>query len=300
MDPQLGLFINDCYLRAVQLGHTNLTPVILGVDNEGTTLELVVSYVEPLNLELRSNTLWINTNDGDENYLKLLRRESKNVSATYQHTWSIVVQYTDLQIGQFYSQDQRIRLTIETKLAMHQADPDAHPGYVKLAGSQQMSGPLNARPVPNALRDYGLSEFIPRRTLVESVNNQTQGFNYILMGMNGRITVNEEDIARLKTRVGALETGSGGGNPGAGFEGARVYVHVQNEPDVEWIINHQLDTVNLNIQVWVMEDYDPEEQNEPQYTEVIPETKRIFDQNFALLLFNTPVTGRAIIVTHPS
>lgn len=299
MDPQLGLFINDCYLRAVQLGHTNLTPVILEVDNEGTTLELVVSYVEPLNLELRSNTLWINTNDGDENYLKLLRRDSKNVSATYQHTWSIVEQYTDLQIGQFYSADQRIRLTIETKLAIHQADPDAHPGYVKLAGGQQMSGPLVARPVAN-LRDYAQNEMIPRSVLTDAMNNQTQGFYYILMGMNDRITTNEEDIALLKMRLNALETGSGSGNPGAGFEGARVYVHVQNEPDVEWIINHQLDTVNLNIQVWVMEDYDPEEQNEPQYTEVIPETKRIFDPNFALLLFNTPVTGRAIIVTHPS
>lgn len=299
MDPQLGLFINDCYLRAVQLGHTNLTPVILEVDNEGTTLELVVSYVEPLNLELRSNTLWINTNDGDENYLKLLRRESKNVSATYQHTWSIVVQYTDLQIGQFYSQDQLIRLTIETKLAMHQADPDAHPGYIKLSGNQQMSGPLVARPVAN-LRDFAQNEMIPRSVLTDAMNNQTQGFYYILMGMNDRITVNEEEILLLKNRLNALETGSGSGNPGAGFEGARVYVHVQNEPDVEWIINHQLDTVNLNIQVWVMEDYDPEEQNEPQYTEVIPETKRIFDPNFALLLFNTPVAGRAIIVTHPS
>lgn len=300
MDPQLGLFINDCYLRAVQLGHTNLTPVILQIDFEEGTLELVVSYDEPLNLELKLNTLWINTNDGDENYLKLLRRSSKNVSATYQHTWALVEQYSELSVGQIYSQDQSIRLTIETKLALHLADPEAHPGYIKLAGNQQLSGPLSARPVPNALRDYGLSEFIPRRTLVESVNNQTQGFNFILMGMNERITKNEEDIALLKNRVGALETGSGSGNPGAGFEGARVYVHVQTEPDSEWIINHQLDTFNLNIQVWVMEEYEEDDGNPPQYTEVIPETKRLFDQNFALLLFNSPVTGRAIIVTHPS
>lgn len=302
MDPQLSALLNDVYLKAIQLGHTSLNPILLDVgSNDQNSVRIYVSAAEPIDVVLPQNVIWLVTKEDDENYFKFLQRQSKNVSATYQNTWSVITTYAQATAVQTYDQADTIRRSIQSELDNHEADQGAHPGTVWTRGGMTMSGPLFARTLTPP-QQYGLNEFFPRSVLVTTVNQQTQGFYDILLGMNERLTIAEEDIIELKRRVTNVETGNTG-NVGGAIEGALFYIHVVNTPETEIIIHHQLNTYNIVSQLWMRDDSgdpdDPMNGAQISYTEVIPDSKVLFDANFMIIRSSVPFTGRVIISAPP-
>lgn len=302
MDPQLSALLNDVYLKAIQLGHTSLKPILLDVgSNDQSSVRIYVSATEPVDVVLPINAIWLVTKEDDENYFRFLQRQSKNVSATYQHTWLVVTTYAQAMSAQTYDSSDSIRRSIQSDLDNHEADQGAHPGTVWTRGGMTMTGALFARTLTPP-QQYGLNEFFPRSVLVNTVNQQTQGFYDILLGMNERLTIAEEDIIELKRRVTNVETGNTG-NVGGAIEGALFYIHVVNTPETEIIIHHQLNTYNIVSQLWMRDDSgdpdDPMNGAQVSYIEVIPDSKVLFDANFIIIKTSVPFKGRIVLSAPP-
>lgn len=75
------------------------------------------------------------------------------------------------------------------------------------------------------------------------------------------------------------------GSTGPGISGVTGYEHNQVEPVKAWIISHNKNTQKAQVTVW-------DSGNEMMYPDVV----KIIDLNTVLILFNTPISGRAILM----
>lgn len=300
MDPLLLEFINQCYAKALANGLNDGLPTVIDYsDSEDLPVKIVVSFTEPTELLLPLNVIWIvaDENNGDD-YLSALIRTSKQTSANYAHSWAKAVSINEINgISQYYEGTDKFRYEAYQTLQNLQDVPNPFPNkYLSLTGNQSLTGPVFLRELSNS-QSYGLTEAIPRKTLVDALNNQTQGFYAILIGLNNRMNTAEQRLNNHQQRIEALELGTGGGNGGAQLNGARFYIHMQGTADTEWIINHQLNTRNIIVQVWKDDSPNPEVPEQVTQSEVMVEEKTIFDENFIVVRFSVPTTGRVVIST---
>ena len=299
MDPLLE-FINQCYSIALSNGLSEDLPVVIEYGNdEDFPIKIVVSNTEPVDLTLPLNVIWIVSNDANvDDYFSALIRSSKDLSSNYDHTWSKASALADItSLSQYYEGNDRFRVGALQAVNNLRDENEPFPDrYLRLDSNGVLQGSLTVRELSNS-QGYGLTEAIPRRTLVDALNSQTQGFYTILMGMNTRLNAAEQKIANHESRIIDLELGGGGGNSGGQLDGARYYVHVQNELESEWIINHQLDTKNIIVQVWRNDEIDPALPEQATLSEVITEEKIVFSKDFILVRFSIPMTGRVVIST---
>lgn len=295
MEPELSDLINGIYAHALDAGLSSSFPiqVVYGDDNNtnGEDISIVVFATEPTS-KLFANIFWLNVNEASPDYLKLFVRESKIPSGDYENTWLPVTTMSGLGVEQYYDIEDIIRTSVNTLIDHHTLEAKPHPNYKVIdENGGVLTGKLFTRALPNS-QSYDLTEAIPRRTLVDALNNQTSGFYAILQNLNNRVNQNVSEITLLKQRVSDLENGTGGGG-GTPVEGAKFYVHTQTEPLTEWIINHELDSINLLVNVWGAR-IDPGTGNNVYY-EVVPEEKVIFDTNFVVVSFINPIAGKVII-----
>lgn len=296
MDSELLDLINGIYAHALDAGLSSSFPVqiVYGDDDNtnGEDISIVVFEDEPTS-KLFANIFWLNVNESSPDYLKLFIRESKIPSGEYANTWLPVTTMSGLGVDQYYDIEDIIRTSMDTQIDQHMLAAKPHPNYKVIDETGGvLTGKLFTRALTNS-QSYDLTEAIPRRTLVEALNSQTNGFYSILQNLNNRVNQNVSEITLLKKRVTDLENGTGGGGGGTPVEGAKFYVHTQDEPLTEWIINHELDSINLIVNVW--EARIDHGAGNTVYYEVCPEEKVVFDRNFVVVTFIKPMSGKVII-----
>lgn len=288
MDADLTNLVNRLYAAALDAGLSSTFPVTLTYgdadDTNGRDVDFIVSMTEPTG-KMFANIIWLNANEASPEYLTLNLRVSKLPSNGMLNTWIILSLISEVAINQYYDDEDAVRLNVKTQLESHRNDSAPHPRYPGLTEQGgTLTGKLLARTLPEGTQ-FDLGELIPRRTLVNAQNDQTNGFYAILQSFNMQMGALSSQVAALTNRVKQLEQNSGSLNPSFTFE--------QSVPSDSWVINHNLNTLNVFVEVWEAQlDFE----GKTHYYAIVPDEKVIFDKNFVIVSFTAAVSGRVHIL----
>ena len=288
MDADLTNLVNRLYVAALDAGLPQSFPVTLTYgdadDTNGRDIDVIASMTEPTG-KMFANILWLNTDENSPDYLTISVRTSKTPANGMLGTWSSLSLISEIAIDQYYDDEDAVRVGSKTVLESHVMNSAPHPHYPGLTeNGGSLKGKMLARTLPDGMQ-YDLNEFIPRRTLVNAQNDQTNGFYAILQSFNMQMGALSNQIATLTNRVNQLEQNSGSLNPS--------FTHVQSIASNSWVINHNLNTLNVFVEVWEAQlDFE----GQTRYYAIEPDEKIIFDKNFVIVSFTSNVSGRVNIL----
>lgn len=233
----------------------------------GAEIMLVVSFNEPSSVEAPLNLVWVNGDPSHADFKKARKRASRVANNGFQHTWSAVTEYSELS-NQFWDtpipDDNDHNLHDATIGNAHFMVPEDM-GALPIAGGQ-MTGPLLLKP-GSTLPDIANTEATPRwwvtllvapiQTLATQVRGAQAGMLTQVNSLRNRVTILENRLA------------------------PKGFIHTQTEPETEWVVEHRLNSVNMNISI-----YDSE--GNMMLTDIFH-----FDENAVLVKFAVPTAGRA-------
>lgn len=294
MDTLLVGLVSDCIAKALSLGLTSTNKVTLSVGSSpASSILIFVSNVEPIGSELPQNTLWIPSDVNSLDYAKMLRRSSAIPSGSYQNTYSYPTNYTDvMNTLPVYSTGNGFIRAAESNhgysIGNAHGASAAQLGAVNVSGDQ-MLGPLRVR-ANWASVPLATNEFPPLQRVTQLLGQQTNGFNSILFQMQLQLNTFSQALAALTARVEALENLGGGQiNPNLI---PRTYIHDQVEPADQWIVNHQLGSKDLVVQIWTA----VETLNGDILELVGNDAVYMPDEDFILIEFSMPLRGKVTVI----
>lgn len=268
MEPRLISLVNNCLGIAVEQGVSGTNPVLVKLSNTllvGETI-IVCAFSEP-QLVLPLNVTWIVADPGHADYAKAFIRSSKTPDGGLQNTWLELELYADVFVGQYYA-------------------PEDHPIPSIISGiGGQLQGALLARILAEGA-SYSATELIPKQYVDGRISTLNSSFFVMYSNLNRRVTSNDQRIRALELgavtvdqRLDTLESMTIGGMP--------THIHIQETPEEDWVITHELGTNNVKVDIW---DADNEL--------VIPARVYAYNETTIIISFadGHPVAGRAIIV----
>ena len=220
-------------------GLTDSKPILLTTDG-GVALErinIIVSKTEPVAVKAPLDLIWIDPSTGVP-----LRRVSRASSNTFAHTWTAATEenFWQPQIWDEPKPDDQPYLELNRNVGNAHLLTAEDIQAISVVGGT-MTGPLNIRQDVD-IDAYSGQEALPK-TLVKKLTDAAQGVaasvyqqmasvRSQLTALRGRVTVTEMAIEELEKNPG-----SGGGIPQS--------THKQEDAQLEWIMEHNLNTVNI-------------------------------------------------------
>lgn len=286
MDSQLIAFIQSAYESALDNGLTPTFPVSLLYGTTYQSRVIVVSHTEPSDLVLPINVIWVNVNSSSIDYMKALKRVSKEDSVTYAHTWQTLAlfeQVTDYE--QVFDATDILRSTPQQDVKFISEKDGGLPKQLLKSGDTA-TGPINARTLASG-QSYASNEFIPRSFVVSQISSQTNGFYGILLPMNTRLQNAESAINNNTLRITALEQGAPTGVT------PFVFTITEENNSLSMNIQHNKNTMNVSVTVLAKEGTE----ETPLYSQVGVHGILAYHLNFVLVevLMLLPVGSKIIV-----
>lgn len=265
--------------RALTFKVAENKPVLLQVNSDDNKSVLIcVSYEEPVDYTVPTNTLWLVCNAEREDYGTLRRRLNKDPS-TFTHTWGDVFTLDAVFVEEdvWASEDLPLVQVALKALREHTVtqaidDPHGLKSYTdnkigSLSGSFGAAfANLNQRVIKNRNDINGL--------LALKLGDVISSFQETDIAQN-------EDIALLKERIAELESAV------EGRPGIPKFTHVQEEPELSWVMEHYLDaSADRFITTFTNAEGNP----------LFPAEVVAVSNNTVAYVFAVPVAGRAVIL----
>lgn len=253
-------------------------PVLIQIlSGSGESRLLCVSFEEPVEYTVPTNTLWLDCDLESNTYGQLRSRLSKASGGAFEHTWKFVDTleevYSELDI--WANSDLPLVQTAINALNVHKDsgvsdDPHGLKSYTDsktgVLGSSFGAAftNLNQRVIKNqtdiaGLMALNLGDVITEIQTTDQNQNQT--------------------IAELKTKIAELESAV------EGRPGIPKHVHVQEEPEYSWVMEHYLDSTRF-----ISEFFNAE--GEPLF----PASSEAVSNNTIAYFFAVPTAGHAVIL----
>lgn len=276
---------------AEKRGLSMTKPVIVALNNESTKykeVRFVVSHKEPIDITSPLNVMWVVSDPASPDFKKVMRRSSRSNSGSYAHAWSEVLREADLFVSQVWDLPEPVNQPFYDHISLignpHQMVASDIDAVAKSGG--KLTGPLETRVLPSGEqpamsevvpRSFLESNLVPLRSITSSLqmffsnlNNQVGSIRNRTTGVEGRMTTIEEEMKTLKTE--------------AGESASKGFVHEQVEPASVWIIVHNLETKDIQVQVFEGNDL------------VWPASITNEDENTVRIRFAVPIIGSARII----
>lgn len=227
-------------------GLSQAAPILLSTDGgvAKQRVNIIVSYSEPVTVVAPLDLLWINPTSNTT-----LRRVSRANSQAYTHTWTDATE-SNFWTPQIWDEPkpsdqpyQELNRNVGNPFFLETSDINA----VNQDGGT-MTGPLGLR-VGATIDVYADNEAVPK-TLVKKLTDTAQAVaasvNQQLASIRTQLTALRTRMTGAENRIKVLEdtpTGPGGSTPTKKFE--------QEEPALEWFIEHNLNSVSIVAQVYL-------------------------------------------------
>lgn len=297
MDQELSQLIARLFSVAGSKGLSDTNPITVVLDAPTTyeDTQVIIRHDEPYDVSAPLNIVWLVADDQNADYGKMLKRSNRFSAVPYQHSWTELTTYSSVFIPtQIWDtprpddQDHRDHSNhIDNPHCVTAEQTKAMP----LSGGT-MEGALNVRQTPS-VNDYGDDEALPKsyiKPAIDSAASTANTANSRVGGVQGAVNyIINTLIKNLTARVVVLEgTVNDDHEPRiAALEGSGItngFVHNQEQPEIEWTVNHALDSSNVMVQVF-------DDNNKL----VIPSDVNIVDDNSVMVQFAIPVIGKVKI-----
>lgn len=250
-------FIDECLGIATANGLSPTEPVLITTKSPTTGVQatIVCAYSEPHDLVLPLNVTWIDSDPASPDYKDPYKRVSKTPVGDMQNTWQEVLTFEDIyEPPQYYDGDDLP--IVEARDAEVQVAID-HTNENVLAGD------------PHQARFYtDLMLNGVRADLQESVDKTNYNYQLILDLM----TKDDE----FESRISTLENGGSGVNS---------MVHIQENAQVSWLVEHNFGTESIICQMY-----------DHLGVPILPSFMGPVDENAWEIRFEVPIAGKVILV----
>lgn len=224
---------------AIARGFTDSKPILLTTDG-GVALErinIIVSKTEPVTVMAPLDLIWIDPTTGVP-----LRRVSRVSSANFAHTWTAATE-SNFWTPQIWDEPrptdqsyQELNRNVGNPHLLTAADLQALP-----TTGGAMTGPLTIRPGAD-IDAYAADEALPKslvKKLTDAASGVAASVSQQLASIRSQLTALRGRVTATEGRITEIEGGSGGG---AGVPQAK---HVQEEAELVWEIEHNLNTFHI-------------------------------------------------------
>lgn len=232
---------------AIARGFTDSKPILLTTDG-GVALErinIIVSKTEPVTVMAPLDLIWIDPTTGVP-----LRRVSRVSSANFAHTWTAATE-SNFWTPQIWDEPrptdqsyQELNRNVGNTHLLTAADLQALP-----TTGGAMTGPLTIRPGAD-IDAYAADEALPKslvKKLTDAASGVAASVSQQLASIRSQLTALRGRVTATEGRITEIEGGSGGG---AGVPQAK---HVQEEAELVWEIEHNLNTFHIMASVHLVD-----------------------------------------------
>lgn len=274
----MSLPISRLVQAATARGLNSTTPVLLTMDGPlAVRINVVVSQAEPINYAAPLDLIWI-----EPVSQVALRRVNRQQSSGYVHTWTPV---TEANSWTAQTWDEPIPTTQPLKeLNAQVGNPffltadDIHALDTRTGGS--IEGPLHV--VTKSVDDYAPTEVMPKsvvKSLTDAAAGVAASVYQQLASVRSAATALRTRVTNVEKRVTTLEQNPPGG------QSLPIKQYTQEVPELEWIIEHNLDTKSFVVNVYL-----------PTGEVMVPEVAAAVDSSTFRLLFAAPRAGTATLI----